>query len=33
MAEKKKYILQIHPEEKFVGWLNFNQFEDIGFYP
>jgi hypothetical protein len=31
--EKKKYILNIAEDEKFVCWLKFNQFEDIGFYP
>ena len=33
MATKKKYILQVQRDEKFVCWLHFNQFEDIGFYP
>jgi hypothetical protein len=33
MDEKKKYILKLLPDEKFVCWINFNQFSDIGFFP
>lgn len=33
MAEKRMYLLELDPNEKFVCWLNFNSFADIGFYP
>lgn len=33
MKEKKCYIIKLAPNERFVSWLTFNQFEDIGFYP
>ena len=29
----KSYILPMQPDEKFVCFVDFNQFEDIGFYP
>ena len=28
----RNYIVNLHPDEKFVCFLQFNQFEDIGFY-
>jgi hypothetical protein len=33
MKDKKMYILELNPSDKFVCWLNFNSFADIGFYP
>lgn len=33
MVEKKMYILPLKKNEKFVCFLNFNSFEEIGFYP
>jgi hypothetical protein len=33
MDDKKCYILELPKEDKFVGFVKFNQFEDIGFYP
>jgi hypothetical protein len=30
---KRNYIITLPPDEKFVCFINFNQFEDIGFYP
>jgi hypothetical protein len=33
MADKRMYFLHLNPDEKFVWFLDFNQFEDIGFYP
>ena len=28
----RNYIVNLHPDEKFVCFLQYNQFEDIGFY-
>ena len=33
MADKRMYLLNLNPDERFVCFLDFNQFEDIGFYP
>ena len=32
-GETKSYIVNIPKKEKFVCFVDFNQFEDIGFYP
>jgi len=29
----KVQIINIHPEEKFISFVEFNLYEDIGFYP
>ena len=31
--EKRCYVLELPKEDKFVCFVKFNQFEDIGFYP
>jgi hypothetical protein len=33
IERKQKYILNLNQDERFVCFLQFNQFEDIGFYP
>jgi hypothetical protein len=33
LDNKRKYIINLMPDEKFVCFVHFNQFEDIGFYP
>ena len=33
LDNKRKYIVNLMPDEKFVCFVQFNQFEDIGFYP
>ena len=32
-ASKRKLVLDLDPEEKFVGFVEFKSYEDIGFYP
>jgi len=31
--KRKVHILDIHPEERFISFVEFNLYEDIGFYP
>jgi hypothetical protein len=33
LDSKRKYIIPMKSDEKFVCFVTFNQFEDIGFYP
>lgn len=33
MKKKKVHILELSPNEKFVTFVQFNRYNDIGFYP
>ena len=33
VEEKRCYVLELPDEDRFVSFVKFHQFEDIGFYP